>query len=110
MKAWQFFTVLLLAVLCLGLSVALVVTARANQQLQQDLQDRQTKLNSGILAPQAQQIANNVLQDMGRAAVSNEPMRALLVKYGYTVTAANPTTDVSAVSQPKAEPAKEVIR
>ena len=110
MKAWQFFTVLLLAFLCLGLSVALIFTARANQQLQQDLQDRQAKLNSGILAPQAQQIANNVLQDMGRAAVSNEPMRALLVKYGYTVSAATQATDVATASQPKSEPAKEVSR
>lgn len=110
MKAWQFFSVLLLAVLCLGLSVALVFTARANQQLQQDLQDRQVKLNNGILAPQAQQIANNVLQDMGRVAVSNEPMRALLVKYGYTVTAGSPTAGVTAASQPTTEPAKEASR
>jgi len=108
MKAWQFFTVLLLAVLCLGLSVALVYLTRSNQQLQSDLQDRQAKLNSGVLGPTAQQLANGVLQDMGRVAVSNEPMRQLLVKYGYTVNAGTQASDVPPAS--KAEPAKEGSR
>jgi len=105
MKSWQFFAVLLLSVLCLGLSVALVAMARSNQQLQQDLQERQVQLNSGVLGSQAQQIANSVLQDMGRASTSNEPMRLLLVKYGYTVAAGTQASDVPPPAQK--EPVKE---
>src|SRR5664279_5122596 len=85
MKAWQFFTTLLLACACLGLSVAIVVIAQANQQMQTEIQGRQVDLGNSVLGPQAQQIANTVIQDMGRVAVSNSAMRQLLGKYGYTV-------------------------
>ena len=85
MKAWEYFAVLLMAVVCLGVSVALILTTQSNQELQQTLQARQTQIANGVLGPQAQQIASSILQDMGRSAVTNEPMRQLLAKHGYNV-------------------------
>lgn len=96
MKAWQFFTVLLLAVIAAGLSVALVFTARGNADLQQSIEARQVQLNRSVLTPQAQQIASGILQDMGRVAVTNAPMRQLLAKHGYTVQAGAANTPAAA--------------
>lgn len=85
MKAWEYFLVLLLAVIGLGATIAWVVTVRGNEELQQTLQSRQVQLNGSVLAPQAQQIANSILQEMGRVAATNEAMRQLLAKHGYSV-------------------------
>ncbi len=105
MKAWQFFTALLLAFVCLGLSVAIVTMALANQRMQQEIQMRQVQLGNSVLGAQAQQIATTVIQDMGRVAISNEAMRQLLGKYGYTVQ----TTPASAAgtSTPKTNTQEE---
>ena len=83
MKPGTYFVVLLLAVACVVLTVALILVAHTNQQLQIKLQAQQQALNQGILGQQAQQISAGVLQDLSVAAVGNPALRVLLEKYGY---------------------------
>ena len=85
MKPASYITVLLLAIVCVVLSVALVFTARANQRLQAEVQAKQQVLSSGILGPQGQQIGNSLLQDMANAAARSPGMRKLLENHGYQV-------------------------
>jgi hypothetical protein len=87
MKPASFVTALLLAIVCVVLSVALVITARTNQRLQAELQTKQQLLNSGILGAQGQQIGNSLLQDMASTAARSAGMRKLLQKHGYQVQA-----------------------
>ena len=89
MKFKPYVIVLLLSVVCVVLSVSLVMTFRANQKMQAQLQANQQILNSGILGPQGQQIGNNLLQDMANSATRNPDMRKLLAKYGYQIQEAD---------------------
>jgi len=100
MNYWQYRSSVIIAFICLVLSMAIVVIARSNVQMQQDVQLRQQRLNTSIFTPQAQQIANNVLQDMGSVATTNAQMRALLAKHGYTLQTTPPA--------PASEPLKSV--
>lgn len=90
MKSWQYTVSLILGVVSLVLSVSIVGISRSNMAMQDSIQLRQQRLNGSVLAPQAQQIANNVLQDMAATASKNEKMRTLLAKHGYNVPAAPP--------------------
>ena len=85
MKIWQMFTLLLLGIACLGLSIATVATSWANQRLQQELQAQQIQINSGILGQRGQQLSSSIMQDMGNVALTNENMRQLLAVHGYNV-------------------------
>jgi hypothetical protein len=85
MKAGPYFVLLLLAVACVGMTMALILVQHTNQKLQVDLQARQQVLNQGILGQQAQQISGGVLQDMATAAVKSRGIRVLLEKNGYRV-------------------------
>jgi hypothetical protein len=100
MNYWQYRSSVIIAFVCLVLSLSIVVVARSNGFLQQDIQRRQQQLNNSIFTPQAQQIANNVLQDMAAVASTNAQMRALLGKHGYTLQTPQPA--------PAAEPLKSV--
>jgi hypothetical protein len=71
--------------------VAAVVSARANQRLQQELQTQQQAINNGILGQQGQQISQNILQDMVAAAKRNVKIRKLLERYNYRVPAIETT-------------------
>lgn len=112
MKSTHYIIVLLLSVVCVVLSVSLVLTFRANQKMQAQLQANQQILNSGILGPQGQQIGNNLLQDMANSATRNPDMRKLLAKYGYQIqTTDNAATNAldtarSSVVEKKAETVK----
>ncbi|MDA1044230.1 MAG: hypothetical protein O3C57_03290 [Verrucomicrobia bacterium] len=118
MKPWQFFTVLLLAFACVGVSVASVLVARANSHLQAELQERQVRLNNGLLSQKGQQIASNILQEMAQYSVTNKPIRALLNKHGYNVEPNKATVTPPSTAQAKpatpaapaasAEPVEEV--
>ena len=88
MKTGSYFIVLLLAVACVVLTVALILMARTNQQLQSQLQAQQQVLNQGVLGQQAQQISAGVLQDMANASVDNVGIRQLLEKHGYRLPSA----------------------
>jgi len=92
MKEWQFFTMLLLGLMCFGLIAAVVVMTVVNQRLQQDLLAEQhqmlttkQRLDGGILGAQGQQISAGVLQDMAGSASQNAKIRRILKKYGYRV-------------------------
>ena len=85
MKPGPYFVLLLLGVACVGLTVALIVMAQTNQQLQAESQTRQQALNQGILGQQAQQISGGVIQDLTSAAAGNSAIRQLLEKHGYRV-------------------------
>jgi len=100
MKSTPYVIVLLLAVVCVVLSVSLVLTFRLNQRVQEGLQANQQLLNKGILGPQGQQIGNNLLQDMAHTATRNADMRQLLAKYGYQIQpTANAATNVLDTTQ-----------
>jgi type II secretory pathway pseudopilin PulG len=92
MKEWQFFTMLLLGLMCVGLIAAVVGMTVVNQRLQQDLQAEQQqmlttrqRLDGGILGAQGQQISASILQNMVGSAGQNAKIRRILEKYGYRV-------------------------
>lgn len=88
MKLWQYTTCVILGTACIGLSAGIVFTSRSNMALQDDIQARQQQLNNSVLGPQAQQVANSILQEMAATAPQNGKMRELLAKYGYNIPAA----------------------
>ena len=90
MKLWQYFTSLLLGLVCLGLSISIVALSSATRRIQQEINDRQTRLNTGILAPQWQQVGAAILQDMANAASRNPKMKSLLERHGYSVVSPQP--------------------
>ena len=96
MKAGPYFVVLLAAVACVVLTVALILVERTNQQLQVRLQAQQQTLNQGILGQQAQQISGGVLQDLAAAADKDPAIRELLEKYGYRVPSSRPANPEAA--------------
>lgn len=107
MKAWQFFIVLLLAVVCLGLSIATVASARSNQQLQIEAQARQNRINTSLLSQSSQQITTSLLQDMAAVAPRNTGMRDLLAKHGYTIPAAPEEAGTNGAAARTTVPEKE---
>ena len=107
MKTWQFFIVLLLGVVCLGLSIATVASARSNQQLQIEAQARQTRINSSLLSQSSQQITTSLLQDMAAVAPRNTGMRDLLAKHGYNIPAAPEDAAADSVAARATVPEKE---
>lgn len=105
MTSLQYKTTIVVGALCLGMSLAIVVTAKKNIALQADIQERSQRLNSGVLGPQAQQITGNILQDMAAVAAKNAKMRDLLAKHGYNVPAA-PAPESVKKSTPKVQEEK----
>lgn len=103
MKSWQFFVALLLGVVCVALSVATVATARSNQLLQREIQNRQNRLSAGILGPQSQQITTSLLQDMAALAVRSAGLRNLLAKHGYNISVPEKPAATNAVRETVAE-------
>ena len=85
MKAWQFQASLVLAVLCLILSIGVIKTGKTSQSLQIELQRQQNEINSGLLSQRGQQLGNSILQDMVAAAARNEKMHKLLGENGYNI-------------------------
>jgi hypothetical protein len=104
MKLWQYTTCVVLSTVCLGLCAVIVFTSHRTMTLQDEMQVRQQQLNNSVLGPQAQQIANSILQDMATSAATNHDMRALLSKYGYVIPAAS---SVSPDNQPAKKTNKE---
>lgn len=101
MKPVAYFAVLLLAVVCVVLSVALVLMAQTNQGLQIKLQSQQQALSQGILGQQAQQISSGVIQDLAKAAGENREIRLLLEKHGYPLPAAQSSGAASVPDLPE---------
>ena len=103
MKLWQYLTTVALGVACVGLSAAIVITAKSNVAMQDTIQARQQKLNTSVLGQQAQQITGTILQDMAATAAKNTKMRDLLAKHGYKVPAAEPASVKETTTPAKAE-------
>ncbi|MEI6807554.1 MAG: hypothetical protein WCN95_02440 [bacterium] len=101
MKPVAYFTVLLLAVVCVVLSVALVLISQTNQELQLKLQAQQQALSQGILGQQAQQISGGVIQDLIKAAGTNREISQLLEKHGYSVPGSRSTGAAVSASKSK---------
>jgi hypothetical protein len=95
MKPWQFLAVSVLGGLCLVISVTAVLLTKSNQRLQQDVQNKQQQLSSGILGPQGQQIASAILQEMVAVAATNGAMRQMLARHGQNVPVAPQAVSVS---------------
>ena len=106
MKLWQYLITVTLGLACVGLSAAIVITARGSQTLQGQIQERQQKVNNSILGQQGQQITGNIMQDMAATAAKNAKMRELLAKYGYTIPAAQPPPAIEPTPVKKTTPAK----
>ena len=106
MKLWQYTAGVILGVVCVGLSVAIVLTARSNMALQESIQGRQQQLGNSVLGDKAQQITGNILQDMAATASKNEKMRTLLAKHGVNVPAAPAAASVKE-SDAKAAPTEK---
>lgn len=85
MKLWQYVAGIVAGVSCVALSLATVLMAKSSATLHESIQVRQQKLNSGILGPQGQQVAGNVIQEMAAVAVTNRMMMGILVKHGYNM-------------------------
>lgn len=108
MKSWQFFTVLLLSIACVAVSVATVVVNRSNRELQTDIQARRAKLNSGVFSQQGQQITSNILQAMANESASDASIRQLLLKHGYNVQAPPSAAPLQAPAERPAVPTEPV--
>ena len=85
MKGWQFYISLVLGVACLVLAVFVVRNGKATQQLQMQLQQQQNEINSGLLNQNNLQLANNILVDMAKVALTNARMSKVLADNGYTI-------------------------
>lgn len=125
----SYYSALALSGACLGLSVVTVLTSRGNREVQQllesqsqEAQAKQNEVRARVQAIQTEkqnlanteQVGQGILMDMGSAAVSNEAMRALLAKHGYTLKSANepastPATVPPSTPAPKAEVVSEAV-
>jgi Na+-translocating ferredoxin:NAD+ oxidoreductase RnfG subunit len=91
MKRWQFSFLMIIAAICLLLSVVTIVFARQNRKLQEAIQNQQSIINKGALS---QQIGTNLVREMAVAAQTDEKIRTLLQDNGFNLTPA-PTTSPS---------------
>lgn len=85
MKAASYFTALVLSVLCLILCGGVMTLAFVNERQQERIQLRQQELSRGMMGPEARQISNQVLRDLGAVAQRNAALRRVLAKHGYEV-------------------------
>ena len=61
----------------------MILSTRANQKLQAELQTQQIEINKGTVS---QQVGGNLLRDIANAATQNEKLRDLLKRNGFTLT------------------------
>jgi NADH:ubiquinone oxidoreductase subunit 6 (subunit J) len=83
MQKWQYYVSLALSALALLLTIVLIVTGKTNQTIQKELQAQQVEINRGQVS---QQIGTALLRDMAVASVSNNKLKDLLAKHGFTVS------------------------
>jgi hypothetical protein len=102
MKLGQYMFLLMLGLVCVGMSVAIVVVAWDAGRVQSQLQSRQVRINSGLLGAQGQQVTAAILQELATVARNDAEIRALLRRHGYTVNeeAASPATGAGSAAQP----------
>lgn len=101
MKAWQFQVSVVLAALCLVLSLVVISTGKTSQKLQAEVQQQQREINTGLLSQRGQQLGNSILQDMVSVSARNPRMHKLLGDNGYNITFQQPSTPAAAATTPK---------
>jgi signal transduction histidine kinase len=92
MKRWQFTILLVIGIACFCLTLVCIVFARQNQKLQAEVQAQQIVINKGTLS---KQIGVNLLREMANVAQTDDQMKQLLQKNGYSLS-----TNPSASSEP----------
>jgi hypothetical protein len=85
MKLGQYMFLLMLGLVCLGVSVATVWVAWGAGRMQSQLQWQQVRINSGLLGAQGQQVTAAILQELATVSKNDAEIRALLRRHGYTV-------------------------
>jgi Na+-translocating ferredoxin:NAD+ oxidoreductase RnfG subunit len=80
MKRWEFALLMVVAVVCVCLTLVTIVFARQNQKLQAAIQAQQVLINKGALS---QQIGANLVREMAATAKTDERMKQLLLDNGY---------------------------
>jgi hypothetical protein len=83
MKPIQFYIATSVGAACVILSIALITMGQSNQRLAMQAQAQQTEINRGSMS---QQVGTNILRDMAGVAGTNQKIKDVLVKNGYTVT------------------------
>ncbi len=99
MKSTQFYIATALSALCLILSIWVIALGKSNQHLQQELQSQQNDINRGTASQQA---GSMILKEMGQAAVTDDKMKEVLAKNGFTLTVNPPAK--SGTSSPSTSP------
>ena len=83
MKRVEFILLMVIAVICLCLSLVTIVFARQNRRLQEAVQAQQAMINKGSLS---QQVGTNLVREMATVAQTDEKMRQLLKDNGFNLT------------------------
>jgi hypothetical protein len=82
MARWQYVLAVVLGAICVGLSAAVIVSSKSNEDLQAELQAQQIEINKGI---HSQQIGTNLVREIAVAAEKNQKLRDLLMRHGFTL-------------------------
>ncbi len=88
MARWQFVFAVILGLICVGLSGAVIVSSKSNQDLQVELQAQQIEINKGI---HGQQVGTTLVRDIAAAAEKNQTLRDLLTRHGFRLKENSPT-------------------
>lgn len=79
----------LLAAFCLALAIAAVALDAGNRRQQARLQQEVAAIQAEMQKVSGvENVSRNILEDLGRAAVSNREIRVLLARYGYSLAGA----------------------
>jgi hypothetical protein len=82
LKKWQFIVLTLAGGACVLLAAGLVVLNQSNAKLQLQLALQQDVINKGSVSAQ---VGTNLLRDMANVAVSDEAMKDVLKKNGFSL-------------------------
>jgi hypothetical protein len=93
MKSGQYVTTLVLSLICFLFCGAIVAVAYINERQQNELRNRQDRLNNSMISQSAQQIGSRVLNDLAAVAQKNPALRRVLSKHGYEAPPALPTVE-----------------
>ena len=81
---------------CLALAVASVVLDYANRSLQDQLQQQTVGVREELKrVSEVENLSQNILTDLGNAAVSNVEIRVLLARHGYSLSNSTNTPKIS---------------
>jgi predicted Holliday junction resolvase-like endonuclease len=99
MKPPQFIVTVVLSLVVLVLVINLIFMGQKNQALQAELQAQQEDINKGSMS---QQIGTNLLKEIAQASVTDEKLKEVLSKSGYTVNIKPIATPAPSPGAPRA--------